>query len=115
MTPTTTLASQANPHGLKDGDLLLLLALSVGNPIDVIDGEMRLPDPAAPSSSVPVPPGALDRLEDAGMVAIEEAGAVPTDRGKYWLDRWLTKKVGVRKGRFVVTGVRPTGVNPTAA
>lgn len=95
-----------NPHGLTDGAMLLLLAISVGNDIDVRDGKMVLPDPTDPSRTVPVSPDSLDALEAAGMIRVEENGAVPTDGGRYWLERWLNKKVGVKKGRFVVTGVR---------
>lgn len=88
-----------NPHQLVDGDMLLLLALEVGNAIHVNGGEMRLPDPARPGESMPVPAGALDRLEGSGLVAIEESGAVPTDKGRYWLKKWMVRHLG--RGRFV--------------
>lgn len=97
-----------NPYGLSDGDLLLCLATSLGNPPDVYAGELALPDPANPGATVPVPPGALDRLEAAGFVVIEEAGAVVTSRGDYWLDRWVRTKFKAR-GRLVLTGVRGVG------
>lgn len=96
-----------NPHDLKDGDMLLALATLLGNAPDVFDGDLALADPANPGATVPVPPGALDRLEAAGVVEIAEAGAVVTDKGRYWLDRWVRRKFKAR-GRLVLTGL--TGV-----
>lgn len=100
------------PHGLTDGDMLLLCSVSVGNPIDVDDAAgMVLPDPANPGRFVPAPAGSLDRLEDAGFVTIEAAGAAATDRGRYWLDRWFRQKfstTGKRRGRLIITEVRAT-------
>lgn len=93
-----------NPFGLKDGDMLLALATLLGNPPDVHDGELALADPADPGRTVPVPDGALDRLEAAGLVEIVEAGAVVTDQGRYWLDRWVRRKFKAR-GRLVLTSL----------
>jgi hypothetical protein len=95
-----------NPYDLSDGDMLLLLATSLGNAPDVFAGELALPDPANPGAVVPVPTDALDRLEGTGLVEITEAGARVTDRGGYWLQRWMTRKFKV-KGLLVtrVAGV----------
>lgn len=88
-----------NPHSLSDGDTLLLLALEVGNSINLIEGEMHLPHPALPGAWMAIPPGALDRLENAGLVAIGEVGAIPTERGRYWLGKWMNRYLG--RGRIV--------------
>lgn len=88
-----------NPHGLPDGDMLLLLALEVGSSIHVIEDEMRLPNPAIPGAWMAIPPGALDRLEEAGLVAIGSIGVLLTERGRYWLGKWMTRHLG--RGRFV--------------
>ena len=95
-----------NPFGLSDGDFLLALATSLGNAPDVFEGELALPDPAHPGQTVPVPVGSLDRLEAAGFVEIVESGAKVTERGEYWLRRWVAKKFKVRN----VVLTRVTGV-----
>lgn len=80
-----------NPHGLTDADLVTVLAMSVGNALDVIDGALCMPDPADPAASVPVPTDTLDRLEAAEFVEVAEAGACLTDRARYYLGRWMAK------------------------
>ena len=96
-----------NPYVLSDGDLLLLLATSLGNAPDVYGGELALPDPANPVAVVTVPTDALDRLETAGMVEIAEAGAVVTDKGRWHLDKWMRKKFKVK--HLVLTRVAGVG------
>lgn len=96
-----------NPHGLTDGDMLLLLATSVGNGPDVIGGELAIPDPATPGGAVPAPDGSLDRLEAAGMVEIVESGAAVTSKGSYWLDRWMRTRFKLRG--LVITKVTKVG------
>ena len=96
-----------NPFDLSDGDMLLLLATSLGNAPDVYGGELALPDPANPGAVVPVQVEALDRLEGAGLVEIAEAGARVTDRGDYWLQRWMRRKFKAKN--VVLTRVAGVG------
>lgn len=91
----------------SDATMLMLLSIWRGQPLDAVAGELRLTLPAG--DSLPAPQESLDHLESVGWVEITEAGEVAaTDRGKYALDRWFTKRANAagRHGCFSITDTR---------
>ncbi len=95
-----------------DGTMLVLLAHEAGDRLTVKDGALHL-TVQSEDRTIPAPTAALDDLEDRGWLRVLPDGRTEiTDRGKYWLTRWLTKRLG--KGRLVKTdGFRVTGTTIT--
>ena len=93
---------------LRDGAYLLLLAMSVGEQVTVHDDRVVIPDPTTSGRFLAVGESDLDDLEAHGLLTSigpgTEEGPVVTDRGRYWLKRWVTARFKV-KG-FEVTAVR---------
>jgi hypothetical protein len=95
------------PLDLPSSHYLLLLAIDLGDTLDVQDGQLTLTCEGVDGPQViPSLPEALDALESQGWVEITEAGPVSTERGRYWLARWMTKRRG--KGR--ITNLKLVGV-----
>lgn len=92
---------------LRDGAYLLLLAVSMGHELTVHDNRIAIPDPTSPGKFLPVKESDLDELEAHGLIETTgsgtEAGPVVSDRGRYWLKRWI-------EARFKVKGFRVTEV-----
>lgn len=76
----------------KDGTMLLLAALVGRCRLDVIDGDLVLAN--RDGIDCPAPIAALDELEFLGWVEVGDEGATPTERGIYWLRRWLKARTG---------------------
>ena len=97
---------------LRDGAYLLLLAVSAGHELTVHADRISIPDPTTPGKFLPVGEDDLDSLENQGLIASTgqgtDAGPVVTDKGRYWLERWMRAKCKV-KG-FRVTSVRVSKV-----
>jgi hypothetical protein len=95
------------PLDLPHGYHLLLLAIDLGDQLDVCDGQLALTcDGVDGPQVIPSLPEALDALEQLGWVEITEAGPVSTERGRYWLSRWMTRRLG--RGR--ITNLKLVGV-----
>jgi hypothetical protein len=95
------------PLDLPHGYYLLLLAIDLGDTLDVQDGQLALTcDGVDGPQVIPSLPEALDELEQRGWVEITEAGPVSTERGRYWLGRWMTRRLG--RGR--ITNLKLVGV-----
>lgn len=77
-----------------DGTMLTLLAMWTGEGLEASDGQLflTLPD----GNRAPVPPAVLDTLEQNEWVEITEAGAIPTPKGGYALNRWVTHRARQR-------------------
>lgn len=77
-------------HDLR---FLLLLALDVGCGWSTAGGRLTL---RVGGEDRPVPDGTLDEVEGLGWLDL--AGEKPrlTDRGRYWLKRWVERNVGPR-------------------
>jgi hypothetical protein len=87
------------PLDLPHGYYLLLLAIDLGDQLDVQDGQLALTcDGVEGPQVIPSLPEALDALEIRGWVEITEGGPVSTERGRYWLSRWMGKRLG--RGRI---------------
>lgn len=88
---------------LRDGAYLLLLAVSTGHRLTVHEDRVAIPSPTAEGEYLPVGEADLDDLEAAGLLATTgegtEAGPVVTERGYYWLNRWLAARFKVREFR----------------
>lgn len=90
-----------------DGTMLVLLSLWVDEGFLVIEGELHLSMPDGPAQQVEQK--SLDHLEAVGWLAINDDGTVAvTDKGKYALDRWVTKKANARgdHGKMVLKFAR---------
>lgn len=89
-----------------DSQMLVLLALWVGEGLETEAGNLYLTTPDG--NRVPVPPAVLDSLEEREWLVVTEAGAVATDRGIYALNRWITAKARQRgqHGRFELKSAR---------
>jgi hypothetical protein len=87
------------PLDLPSSHYLLLLAIDLGDQLDVCDGQLALTCEGVEGPQViPSLPEALDALESRGWVEITEAGPVSTERGRYWMSRWMTRRLG--RGRI---------------
>lgn len=75
----------------EDGTMLALLGHALGDTFAVgADGELILSFVGTNGNSVPAPVEALDELERRGWIAVRPDGTtVETERGRYWLCRWL--------------------------
>jgi hypothetical protein len=88
--------------------MAVLLAVATGRALEV--GEFRgedviaFPDPTDPAAAVLVDGADLDTLEGLGWLAIGEKGAAVTDRGRYWLKKWLNLN---RKALRIPKGTQP--------
>ncbi len=91
-----------------DPTMLVLIAHAAGDTFTVRDGHLHL-TVQSEDRTIPAPAGALDDLEARGWVEVQTDGTtVLTERGRYWVSRWLVKRLG--KGRLVRTeGFRVTG------
>lgn len=77
----------------KDGTMLLLAALVGRCRLDVAgDGDLVLAN--RHGVDCPAPVDALDDLEARGWVSISDSGATVTERGIYWMRRWLRARTG---------------------
>jgi hypothetical protein len=95
------------PLDLPPSHYLLLLAIDLGDQLDVYQGQLALTcDGVEGPQVIPSLPEALDALEGLGWVEITETGPVSTERGRYWLARWMTRRLG--RGR--ITNLKLVGV-----
>ena len=73
---------------------LLLFALSVGDTIEVVGGEPCAVVTDAGGEVVcraMLMPDVLDRLEAESLIEHHGDTVRPTDRGRYWVGRWIDK------------------------
>lgn len=95
-----------------DGTMLVLIAHEAGDRLTVRDGALHL-TVQSEDRTVPAPTAALDDLEGRGWLAVAADGRTEiTERGRYWLTRWLRGRLGngrLGNGRLVLRGARGTG------
>jgi hypothetical protein len=89
------------PDDIRDGDMLVLVALFAGEGMTVAGDAIMLTLDGQPEGAVPLEGDQLDRLEGRGWVVVEERGPALTDKGLYWLQRWMKEKAGLRGSRRV--------------
>ena len=73
---------------------LLLFALSLGDAVEVVEGRPCAVVTDAAGAVVCralLCPDVLDRLEDERLVEHHGDTVRPTDRGRYWVGRWVEK------------------------
>lgn len=92
----------------RDGAYLVLLGVAAGHRLTVHDDKVVIADPVNAGQFLPVGEADLDNLEAAGLIATTgegtDAGPVITEKGEYWLRRWVTAKFKVK--RFAIHEVR---------
>jgi hypothetical protein len=91
--------------GPSEPAMLLTFALSVGQAVEVDGAALVVTTATGPA---PVQGPWLDEAEAKGLVEVTEAGAVVTARGRYWLDRFVTRKARAagHRGKFAFAGGR---------
>jgi hypothetical protein len=87
-----------------DSAMALLVSIRTGNGCGVHDGHLAHPDPIHAGRVLLHDSDDLDELERRGWIAIDASGATVTERGAYWLRKWLATKPEVRRvaGRAVL-------------
>lgn len=96
---------------LGDDAWLALFALLAGDEVTAVDGQLCavLTDAAGVPVHMPaLADGVLDRVEDAGFVEHAPDGTLAlTDRGRYWVRKWLKRAVRLsRRGMGVLDATR---------
>lgn len=82
-----------------DPVMLMLVAHAAGDTFTVRDGELHI-TVRSESRTMTAPKSALDDLEERRWVRATEGGRTElTESGRYWVRRWLEKRLG--KGRLV--------------
>ena len=79
---------------VHDSAMLVLMALATGEQVrPAADGEAL--ELTVENGAVPADRETFDRLEELAWVVIGPDGVRVTERGNYWLQKWL-RKLGVR-------------------
>lgn len=77
--------------------MALLASIHTGNGVGVDRGELVIPDPTGAPVLLRHDPADLDALESRGWLVIDADAARATDRGVYWLRRWLIANPEARR------------------
>lgn len=80
-----------------DSAMALLASIHIGNGVGVDRGELVIPDPTGAPVLLRHDPADLDALESRGWLVIGDDAARATDRGVYWLRRWLLANPDARR------------------
>ncbi len=80
-----------------DLSMLFALGLHLGDGVTVEEGQLFLV--VAGAGKQPVPAETLDDLESREWIDTATEPPTVTERGRYWVERWMRAKFG--KGRLV--------------
>lgn len=81
----------------RDTAMALLASIHVGNGVCVQDGQLFLPDPTDANRLIHADDADLGELEARGWLVIDADGVRTTERGDWWLNRWIRATPAVRR------------------